>query len=350
MSVYELIDKISKMQSDGKDLIRLDIGQPDLPVPRLVKDATIQAVEGNKTGYTHSLGIPALREKVASINGVPAENVIITTGGKFPIYAAFMQMNGKATLIRPCWGAYPLMLKTLGKKYDTIETTFESGFQPDLNLLKDTSMAVINYPNNPTGLGLGKEGFATLAEKAREEDFTVLSDEVYTKMSFKESPSIVDYDCDYIAINSFSKTFSMTGYRVGYAIASLPVIKEIQKFQQLTVTSPPEFAQYAALAAMDIVDETSAHISAFYKKRMVRAVDLLQDAGFEVLPSDGTFYLFPRLKADASTFAMKLLDEGVSVLPGAPFGPYDSHFRISLVSDELEVAVEKMEKLRKMVE
>lgn len=350
MSVYELIDKISKMQSDGKDLIRLDIGQPDLPVPRLVKDATIKAVEENKTGYTHSLGIPALREKIASINGVPAENVIITNGGKFPIYAAFMQMKGKPTLIRPCWGAYPLMLTTLGKKFDTIETTFESGFQPDLSLLKDTSMAVINYPNNPTGLGLDKETFAALAEKAREEGFTVLSDEVYTKMTFKESPSIVDYDCDYIAINSFSKTFSMTGYRVGYAIASPSVIKEIQKFQQLTVTSPPEFAQYAALAAMDVIDETSAHISAFYKKRMVRAVDLLRDAGFEVLPSDGTFYLFPRLKADASTFAMKLLDEGVSVLPGAPFGPYESHFRISLVSDELEVAVEKMEKVRKMVE
>lgn len=350
MSVYELIDKISKMQSDGKELIRLDIGQPDLPVPREVKDATIQAVEDNKTGYTHSLGIPALREKIAEVNKVPVENVIITNGGKFPIYAAFMHMKGNPTLIRPCWGAYPLMLTTLGLPYSTIETTFESGFQPDLSLLKDTNMAVINYPNNPTGLGMDAEAFSALAEKAREDGFTVLSDEVYTKMAFKDAPSIVDYDCDYIAINSFSKTFSMTGYRVGYAIASPEVIKGIQKFQQLTVTSPPEFAQYAALAAMDIIDKTSEHISAFYKKRMTRALELLRDAGFEVLPSDGTFYLFPRLKADASKFAMNLLDEGVSVLPGAPFGPYENHFRVSLVSDELEAAAEKMEKVRKQME
>lgn len=350
MSVYELIDKITKMQSDGKDLIRLDIGQPDLPVPREVKDATIKAVEDNKTGYTHSLGIPALRRKIAEYHHVPEENVIITNGGKFPIYAAFRLMKGKATLIRPCWGAYTLMLNTLNKPYDTIETKFSEGFQPDMSAIKDTSLAVINYPNNPTGLGLTDTSFKELSDEANDKGFSVLSDEVYTKMAFKRAPSIMEYDCDYIAIGSFSKTFSMTGYRVGYAVAKPDVIKGMQSYQQLTVTSPPEFAQYAALAAMDYIDATSERISAFYKKRMEEAVSLLLDAGFEVLPSDGTFYLFPRLKADASVFAMKLLDEGVSVLPGAPFGPYKEHFRISLVSDRMEEAVARMESVRKKLE
>ncbi len=350
MSVYELIDKISKIQAEGKPLIRLDIGQPDLPVPLKVKEATKQAIDDNKTGYTHSKGIPQLREKIAKNHNVPEENVIITAGGKFPIYAALEQVKGNITLVRPCWGAYTLMLKKLSKTYDTIETTFESGFQADLHQIKDTEMVVINYPNNPTGVGISREKLKELADMSNDASFTVLSDEVYTKMTFKDAPSITEYDCNYITIGSFSKTFSMTGYRIGYAIGEPNVIKKIQEFQQLTTTSPPEFAQYAALFAMDIIDETSSFISQFYKKRRDEALGLLNDSGFEVVPSDGTFYLFPRFKGNADEFAMKLLDMGVSVLPGSPFGPYENHFRISLVSEEMEKAVGKMEKVRKMLE
>jgi aspartate aminotransferase len=351
MSVYELIDRISKIQSEGKPLIRLDIGQPDLPVPPAVKQATQRAIDENKTGYTHSKGIPPLRERVAEEYGVPEDHVIITAGGKFPIFAAFEQMEGNATLVRPCWGAYTLMLKKLGKLYATIDTTYESGFRPDFSEIpRETTLAVINYPNNPTGMGLPHEQYKELSDRAVDDDFTVLSDEVYTHMSFTKASSITEFDCDYICIGSFSKTFSMTGYRLGYAIARPELIKKIQEFQQLTTTSPSEFAQYAALTAMNIIEETSDYISDFYRKRRDEAVSLLRDAGFEVLASDGTFYLFPRFNGNADEFAMAVLDEGVSVLPGSPFGPYENHFRISLVTDKMAEAVEKMGKVKDRME
>ncbi|MBN1785481.1 MAG: aminotransferase class I/II-fold pyridoxal phosphate-dependent enzyme [Candidatus Methanofastidiosa archaeon] len=350
MSVYELIDKISKMQAEGKNLIRLDIGQPDLPVPDKVKDATKKAIDENRTGYTHSMGIAGLRKAVARMHGVPDENVIITVGGKFPIYSALACNSGMTTIIRPCWGAYPLILNKTGKSFDTIDTSFEAGFQPDLDLIGKTDMVVINYPNNPTGVCISNEDYKKLSDLSNDKNITILSDEVYTKMAFKDVDSITKHDCDYICVGSFSKTFSMTGYRLGYAIASAENIKKIQEFQQLTTTSPTEFAQYAAITALEIIESTSKYISSFYQKRMEEAVSLLEDAGFEVVPSEGTFYLFPRLKADSNKFAMRLLEEGVSVLPGNPFGPYDNHFRISLVTDRMEEAVERMEKIRKELE
>ncbi|HPR41342.1 MAG TPA: aminotransferase class I/II-fold pyridoxal phosphate-dependent enzyme [Candidatus Methanofastidiosa archaeon] len=350
MSVYELIDKISKMQAEGRDLIRLDIGQPDLPVPEEIKEATKKAIDENRTGYTHSMGIAGLRKGIAKLHNVSDENVIITVGGKFPIYSALTNNPGKTTLIRPCWGAYPLILNKLGKEFDSIDTSFESGFQPDLDAIGNTDMLVINYPNNPTGVCISNEDYAKLADLSNDKEFTIVSDEVYTKMAFRDTDSITNHDCDYICVGSFSKTFSMTGYRLGYAISSPENIKKIQELQQLTTTSPTEFAQFAALAAMDMMDKTSERISRFYKKRMDEAVSLLETAGFEVVPAEGTFYLFPRLKADSNKFAMRLLEEGVSVLPGSPFGPYDNHFRISLVTDRMDEATRKMEKVRKELE
>ena len=350
MSVYELIDKITKMQAEGKDLIRLDIGQPDLPVPDEIKEATKNAIDDDRTGYTHSKGIPKLRESIAKLHNVPEENVIVTVGGKFPIYSAMACNCGKTTLIRPCWGAYPLILNKTGSNFDAIDTTIESGFQPDFDAIGKTDMIAINYPNNPTGITISGDTYRELSDMSKDRDITILSDEVYTKMAFCETDSITNYDCDYICVSSFSKTFSMTGYRIGYAISSEENIKKIQEFQQLTTTSPTEFAQYAALTALEMIDEASVRISRFYEKRMKEAVSLLSDAGFEVVPSQGTFYLFPRINGDSNEFAMKLLKEGVSVLPGSPLGPYERHFRISLVTDKMEEAVSKMEKVRKEVE
>jgi len=346
MSVYELIDKISKLQSEGKDLIRLDIGQPDLPVPDAVKEATKKAIDEDKTRYTHSKGIPELREAVAALHGVDEKNVIITAGGKFPIYSVLQQAVGKTTIVRPCWGAYPLILNRFNKEFDVIDTRFEDSFAPSFESLDNASMVAINYPNNPTGVTIGKDQFKELSDYSNDNNATILSDEVYTKMAFTETTSITEYDCDYICIGSFSKTFSMTGYRLGYAIASEENIKSIQEMQQLSTTSPADFAQHAALAALDIIDDVSREISDFYKKRRDEALALLDDAGFEVVPSDGTFYLFPRIDGDSNTFAMKLLEGGVSVLPGSPFGPYDSHFRISLVTDQMEKAVRIMKETR----
>ncbi|MHC1605749.1 MAG: pyridoxal phosphate-dependent aminotransferase [Candidatus Methanofastidiosia archaeon] len=347
MSVYELIDKITRLQSEGKKIIRLDIGQPDLPVPEEVKKAAGKAIEENRTRYTHSKGISELREKIAKKYNAPYENVIITVGGKFPIYSALEQNKGKTTLIRPCWPAYKLILEKLAKQYDAVDTSFEDSFQPELEKLTKTSLVVINYPNNPTGVGLSGEKFKELSDLSNDKKFKVLSDEIYTEISFKKAGSITQYDCDYICVGSFSKTFSMTGFRLGYAIADEETIKKIQEFQQITTTCPQEFSQYAALAAMEIEDKTSKFVSDFYRKRRDEAVKLLRDAGFDVVPSDGTFYLFPRFSGDSDEFAMKLLDEGVSVLPGGSFGPYDGHFRISLVTDEFALAAERMKKVRK---
>jgi aspartate aminotransferase len=337
MNVYDFTDEIARRKPE----IRLDIGQPDLPIPPRIIDATVDALREGKTRYTSSLGIMELREKIARIHGVSADNVIITVGGKSPITAA-LYFSKNAVVINPAWANYESTLKFFGKKYSLIETKFEDGWQPDLSSLnRDHDMLVLNYPNNPTGVTLSDEKYKEILDLTRDYGITILADEVYSEIIFEKHKSFASCP-NVIYINSFSKTYSMTGYRLGYAISSPQNIERIKKFSQVAYTCPAEPAQWAALTALDYEREISHEISQLYKRRADVALHELTGYDISCVPPRGAIYVFPEITMDSMEFALTLLDRGVSVFPGEAFGNYKNFIRISLVSEKLPEAVKRM--------
>lgn len=348
MSMYDYIEEIRKRNPE----IRLDIGQPDLPVDNRIIEATVEALRAGKTRYTSAYGITELRQALAEKHHVPVDHVMITIGGKFPIYAA-LELCKKALVIHPGWPAYEENLVALGKPYEVIHTTFEDSFVPSFEILdKSFDLVLTNYPNNPTGVILPRAKMQELVELCNDYNVMLLADEIYYFLTYNEFVSFQDLNCEnLIYIGSFSKGFSMTGYRVGYVISNPEIISAIYDFQVHTVTCPVEFAQCAALKALTMEEDISQKAKKVYIERKRVAEKALRDIGLEFIPCQGTFYEFPRIPVNTDEFCEELLKEGVSVIPGTFFGDYPDHFRLSLVSDRMEEAIlrmgEVLEKIKK---
>ncbi len=337
-TMYDYFDEIRKCNPE----IRLDIGQPDLPVDDRIIEAAVQALRAGKTRYTSGYGIVELREALAEKHNVSVDQIMVTVGGKFPIYAAIYFCT-KAAVIHPGWPAYEENLNSLKKPYQLIKTTFEDVFVPSFDNLEKVDLIITNYPNNPTGITLPAEKKKELVDICNDQHITLLTDEIYSFLTYNDFTSFQEFDCDnVIYIGSFSKDFSMTGFRLGYAISSPEWIKKLQNFQVHTVTCPVEFAQYAALKALTIRDEIYRNAKKIYAERKEIAENTLKSIGIPFVPCEGAFYLFPKLPVDAEPFCTTLMRNGVSVVPGIFFGDYPEHFRISLVSDKMKEAVLKM--------
>lgn len=347
VTMYDYIEKIRNADPE----IRLDIGQPDLPVDDRIIEATVEALRAGKTTYTSGYGIPELREALAEKHNVSTDHVAITVGGKLPIYAA-IHMCTKAAVIHPGWPAYEENLTALKKPYTAIHTEFEDQFSPSFDVLdKSFDLILTNYPNNPTGMTLSSEKKKELVDICNDNKITLLADEIYSFLTYDRFVSFTDFDCETLLyIGSFSKNFSMTGYRVGYVISSPQWVKAIQSFQVHTVTCPVEFSQNAALKALTLEDEIYEKARRIYKERKEIAEKALHEIGLEFNPCQGAFYEFPKLPVDSVEFCTELLKEGVSLVPGIFFGKYPDHFRLSLVSDKVGEAISRMERvLEKMI-
>lgn len=339
MNMYDYIEEIRKRNPE----IRLDIGQPDLPVDERIIEATVEALRAGKTRYTSAYGITELRQRLAEKHHVSIDEVMVTAGGKFPIYAALKSCT-RAALIHPGWPAYGEVLASLKKPHRVIHTTFEDSFTPSFEVLdKTVDLVVTNYPNNPTGITLPKEKMKELVDLCNDCHITLLADEIYCFISYNDFVSFQDLDCEnLIYIGSFSKEFSMTGFRIGYVISNPEVIRAVYDFQVHSITCPAEFAQYAALKALTLEKDISEKAKKIYTERKNRAEKGLKEIGMEFIPCHGTFYEFPRVPGNSEEFCRELLNRGVSVIPGIYFGDYPEHFRLSLVSDNLEEAVRRM--------
>lgn len=346
-TMYDYIDEIRRARPE----IRLDIGQPDLPVDQRIIEAAVNALRAGKTRYTSGYGIPALREALAEKHKVSPDQVLITVGGKLPIYAA-IELCKKAAVIHPGWPAYEENLLFMEKPYQIIHTTFEDSFVPSFEILDRTfDLILTNYPNNPTGILLSREKMKALVDICNDYHITLLADEIYSFLTYDGFVSFQEFDCEnFIYIGSFSKNFSMTGFRVGYAISSPEQIEVLQNIQVHAVTCPVEFAQYAALEALTIEDDVLKTAKRIYFERKKRAEKALKDIGLPFIPCQGTFYEFPEISVDAETFCYNLLKKGVSVVPGIYFGDYPDHFRLSLVDDRLDEAVSRMKGVLDMME
>ncbi len=353
--LYEINEKALKLESEGKKIIRLNLGDPDMATPPEIVEAAYASMKAGKTKYASSYGELSLRKKIAEIHGVKAENVVITPGSKWGIFATmFLMMKGGGNVIipTPYWTAYDLTAKSIGAKTKLLRTTLENEWKVDLAELesmidKDTRMIILNNPNNPTSKVIDPKTLDGIVEIADRKGVTILSDEVYGTIAFKKTKSIIEYDgnCRHILSNGFSKTFTMTGWRIGYIIANKSLIDNITKLNQITFNNVPVFIQEAGLKALEMADKLSGQVKREYEERAKIATQTLSRAGLEFTKPEAPFYVFPKRKGlDSEKFTLDLLDKGVAVAPGTAFGDYREHFRISLTAprDQIKVALEKI--------
>lgn len=353
--LYEINEKALKLESEGKKIIRLNLGDPDLATPPEIIEAAYASMKAGKTKYSSSYGELNLRQKIAEIHGVKTENVVITPGSKWAIFSTMFLMlknGGNVIIPTPYWTAYDLIAKSFGAQTKLLRTELEDGWKVDLDKLesiidKNTKMIILNNPNNPTSKVMDPKTLDGVVELANEKGVTILSDEVYGAISFVKTKSILDYDaeCKHILSNGFSKTFTMTGWRIGYLIANKMLIDQITKLNQITINNVPVFIQDAALKGLELHKQIASKIKAKYKQRAELASTKLSAAGFKFTKPDAPFYVFPKLDGlDSEKYTLKLLDKGVAVAPGTAFGDYREHFRISLTApdDQIEVGLDKI--------
>ena len=353
--LYEINEKALKLESEGKKIIRLNLGDPDLATPKEIIEAAYSSMKAGKTKYSSSYGENSLRQKIAELHGVKAENVVITPGSKWGIFATlYLMMKGGGNVIipTPYWTAYDLIAKSLGAETRLLRTEMENGWRVDLDALErlidgNTKMIILNNPNNPTSKVMDAETLDGIVELADAKGVTVLSDEVYGTISFVKTKSILEYDGDHrhILSNGFSKTFTMTGWRLGYLIGKKQLVDSITKLNQITINNVPVFIQDAGLKALEMQKLLATKIKEEYQERAKLASRTLGKAGFKFTEPEAPFYVFPQCTGlNSERFTLDLLDRGVAVAPGTSFGDYPEHFRISLTAprEEIKVGLEKI--------
>ena len=260
--LYEINEKALKLESEGKKIIRLNLGDPDMATPPEIVEAAYASMKAGKTKYSSSYGELKLRQKIAEVHGVKAENVVITPGSKWAIFSTMfltMKNGGNVIIPTPYWTAYDLIAKTIGAKTKLLKTELEDGWKIDLDKLEslidsETKMIILNNPNNPTSKVMDSETLDGVVEIANRKGITILSDEVYGAIAFNKTKSILDYGADskHILSNGFSKTFTMTGWRIGYIVANKMLIDNVTKLNQITFNNVPVFIQEAAMKGLEL--------------------------------------------------------------------------------------------------
>ncbi len=363
VSPMSVLAKVVKLEREGKKVIRLDVGEPDFPPPAAVVQACHDALRNEKTHYTESRGIPelveALRGYLSRKNHFDAkpEQLVVTIGGRFAVYAAIsttIREGDSALIIEPAWPAYREQIEFVGGKAISVRTSLEDGWEPTVEKVRErvrpnTKALVLNYPSNPTGKIVKPSLFREILEVANDHNLTVISDEVYDSYAFAPCPSILDGGTErFILTSSFSKTWAMTGFRVGYAVCDGKTAEKIARLASLMYTSVPEFVQHGAIKALESEAEATSNREAMRERIGIACRELDRIRGLEYYRPDGSMYVFPQSSEgnfDSSRFAEGLLNEnGVSVIPGTGFGNYPRCFRISLGSPK-EVIVEGIRRI-----
>lgn len=349
--------KSRQLQAAGKALIRFDVGEPDFHPPKAVVEACSAALSSFKTHYTQTQGIPsliaALRHYLERKYHYAAKEteVMSTPGGRFGIYTALastLKEGESAIIIEPNWPAYKEILQNIGGRAITIPTTMEEGWEPSVERIKqairpNTKVLLLSYPANPTGMIIAPKKFGEILGVANDHKLTVISDEIYGDYAYKPCPTILSGSAEkFILTASFSKTWAMTGFRVGYTVSSEELIAKMLKFQSLVVTSVPEFIQYGAIKALDSDAEVEENARTMKERIDLACKEIAAISALECATPDGAMYVFPQARSttfDSSAFAMKLLEEkGVSIAPGTGFGDYQRCFRLSLGNSNEAIA------------
>lgn len=338
--------KAKQMEASGKRIIHLEVGEPDYPAPAPVGKALAEAFAKRQYNYTDTRGIPALLDAISRQASVKEDRIIVTPGGRFAVFsaiAALVKPGEEIITIEPAWPAYRECAEFVGAHTRVLRTTMEQGWTPDLSELasmvnENTKMIAINYPNNPTGKVIDKKTMAGIVNLARDHGLHLLSDEVYSDYSFVPFEGALSYDYEKsIVVSSFSKTYAMTGFRIGYAVASADVIQKMAKVQAVCITSVAEPVQRAALAALGQDASGNADL---VKRRLAFLSSKMKEMSLKFVEPDGAMYVYPQLPAgEDMELVEKLLEKGVAIAPGSGFGDsYAQFVRISACRSEEEMA------------
>jgi aspartate/methionine/tyrosine aminotransferase len=340
--------------------IRLDVGQPDFPTPQHVGDAGKRAIDEGKTYYTHTQGLLSLREKLvaklARVNGIETTTDRIATtpggvGGIAAVFASVLEDGDEVLVPDPGWSNYRMMLgwtRTHGVYYPCPPA---DGFQPDLDALAKlitprTKLLVINSPNNPTGALYPLRTITKLIEIAQRHNLWLLSDECYDQIvldgTWTSPAHIAPSDARIATAFTFSKSYSMTGWRIGYVTGSAELIDTVTKVLESNSSCVSTISQVAAEAALDGPQNCVTEMVSAYRRRRDLVVDLLREADMLISEPAGAFYCMAdisRSRLPSREFAFKFLRErGVSVAPGTAFGEVAKDaVRISLASSDQDL-------------
>lgn len=368
-----MMERATKMQKNGEDVIHMEIGRPDFDTPEVIKQAANTALANGNVFYTSNYGTPELRQAIADKlkrdNGIDykAEEILVTIGvgeGTYAAVAAFTEPGDEILVPDPVWLNYIHVPHFFGAVPVSYKLREENDYQIDLNEIEGlitpkTKMLVINTPGNPTGVVQSRETLEKLADIARKHDLIVVSDEIYEKLvydgakhvSIAALPGMKERT---ITLNGFSKCYSMTGWRLGYAAAPVEFIKAMVRVHAYINTCAPSFVQEAGITALEKAEPDVQEMVKEYQRRRDYAVSAINAIdGLSCKTPGGAFYIFVNIKSLGRTSAEMadyLLDHAkIAAVPGSAFGPQgEGYIRLSYACS-YERIVEAMERLKKAV-
>ncbi|MDM8166648.1 aminotransferase class I/II-fold pyridoxal phosphate-dependent enzyme [Roseovarius sp.] len=335
--VMDVMEAARKAEAAGRHIIHMEVGQPGTPAPEGARAALAAAMGEDAMGYTVSLGLPALRARIARLYGewygvdLDPNRVVVTSGssGAFILaFTALFDTGQRVGIGAPGYPSYRQILRALDLVPVDIETREANRLQPvaaDLEGL-DLSGLMVASPANPTGTMLGREDMAALMEAAAAQGAAFISDEIYHGIEYEsKAVTALEISDECYVINSFSKYFSMTGWRVGWMVVPEDHVRVVERLAQNLFICPPHASQVVALAAMDCSEELEANMDVYRANRQLM-LDGLPAAGFDrIAPPDGAFYVYAdvsHLTDDSRGFAQEILEKaGVAVTPGLDFDP-----------------------------
>ena len=355
--------KAKSLEQQGKRIIHMEVGEPDFLPPKIVKEALKEVYDKGFVKYGQAKGIPEFRSALAKKTNkqygvdITQENILVCPGARYAVYLAITTLlnpGDEIIVFEPAWPAYKDCAMSAGVKVRTIKTNLENNWEPSIEQINkiinlNTRMVILNYPNNPTGKILSEKIQDEIFEIAKKHNLYLLSDEIYAQYSYSKWKSVLSYNYDKsIITQSFSKSHSMTGFRIGYAISSPQIIEKMAKLQAICLTNVSEPIQYVAMKALEADTSNNSNI---VKARLDIVIHKAKDIDLDFVKPDGAMYLFARVKKhgfDGTEFANKLLDYGLAVAPGGGFGDYKAFIRISACQDEKKL-VEGMDILENVL-
>ncbi|HYD31484.1 MAG TPA: pyridoxal phosphate-dependent aminotransferase [Azospirillaceae bacterium] len=353
----------------GGDVLHLEVGQPSTGAPKAVLEAAKAALDGDRLGYTDALGIASLREAIARWYrdrhgvSVPVERIVVTTGSSGAFLLSFLaafEPGDRVAMAAPGYPAYRNILTALGVVPVEIVCGPDTRFHPTPALLdtlpEPVDGLIVASPSNPTGTMLGAAELTALADWCRARRVRFVSDEIYHGIGYgMPAVSAAGLSDEAFAVNSFSKYFSMTGWRLGWMVVPADLLRSVECLAQNLFISPPSLSQMAAVKAFDSVDELDGHVARYARNRAL-LLEELPKAGFTRLaPSDGAFYLYADigdLTSDSEGFCKRMLAEtGVAATPGIDFDPARGHrfmrFSFAGTTETMAEAARRLKNWRK---
>ena len=364
------IRKFFDLVQEMPDAISLGVGEPDFDTPWHIREEGIFSLERGRTFYTSNAGLLELRTAISAylkrkqrLDYDPLHEVLVTVGGSEGIDLALRAMlnpGDEVILPEPCYVSYLPCIKLADGVPVTINLKEENEFKltPEelLGAITDkTKILILSYPNNPTGAIMTRSDLEPLVKIIKEKDIFVISDEIYAELTYQmDHCSIASFPGmreRTIVINGFSKSFAMTGWRLGFAVGPENILKQMTKIHQFAIMAAPTTSQYAAIEAMESGDDDVELMRKSYNQRRRFLLNQFQEMGLQCFEPRGAFYMFPCIKEFGMTseeFANRFLqEEKVAVVPGTAFGDCgDGFLRVSYAYsiEELKVALERMKR------